>query len=123
MDMPTVSCDVVCDAFVDELDGGSIMFHTSGDAEVAKCPLNTPAFGSAVNGVATMETGTPVVDSSTTAGTIQHAHCLDSVDAIRSKHTCGTGAEEFVFSTLEFTNNESLTVDSFTITWTPVAMT
>jgi len=123
MNLATPGANTVCDAFVDSLDGGSIMFHTSGDAEVAKCTMNTPAFGASASGVATMVTSPDVEDANTTAGTIAHAHFLNSGDTIQSQMTCGTGAEEFVFSSLVFANGETLKITSLTVTWTPTAMT
>ena len=123
MTIPEVAANIVCNAFVDELNSGYILFHTSGDAEVAKPQMNNPAFGNAAAGVATMATGTDVEDTNTSPGTIAHAHLLKSDDTIMSQMTCGTGAEEFVFSSLVFAAGETLKVTSLTITWTPTAMT
>jgi len=122
MNLSTTGANTVCDAFVDQRDSGYVIFHTAAHAEVAKPQFNNPAFGAAVAGVATMSTVSDVQDADTTAGTINHAHLLKSDDTIMSQCTCGTGAEEFVFSSLTFVNGETIKITSLTVTWTPTAM-
>ncbi len=123
MDVSADGANAACDGFVDELNSGFVWFHTSGDAEVAKCTMNNPAFGASAAGVATMAVGTDVEDTNTTAGTIEHAHLAKSDNTLMSEMTCGTGAEEIVFSSLVFGTGETLQVTSLTVTWTPTSMT
>ena len=111
------------DGFVDLLNLGFVLFHTAGDAEVAQPTFNNPAFGATAAGVATMETGSAVEDTTTTAGTVAHAHILKSDDTQMGHATCGVGSGEFQFSSLAFGNNETLRIVAMTITWTVTAMT
>lgn len=115
------ACDGLCGTPCDS--GADIIFHTSGDGEVAICDLNSDGFGAAASGVATMSTGSAVQDTTTTAGTIDHAHIRNSSDTILTQHTCGVGSGEIQFSSLTFGNNETLTVTSLTITFTNSALT
>ena len=123
MQYATAGANACGDGFVDLLNSGFVLFHTAGDAEVAKPTFNNPAFGATVAGVATMEIVTNVEDATTTAGTIDHAHILKSDDTIMGKATCGVGTGEFQFSSLAFGNNETLRIVDMTITWTVTAMT
>lgn len=123
MNMSNDGASAACDGLVDTLDSGDIMFHTSGDAEVADCNLNATAFGAAANGVATMQTGTAVEDTNTTAGTVDHAHLRKSDTTLMTECTCGTSGTEFIFSSLTFGTGETLTVTSLTVTFSPTAMT
>jgi len=44
MQLSVTAANVVCDAFTIGLDDGYLLFHTSGDAEVAKPRFNDPGF-------------------------------------------------------------------------------
>lgn len=69
--LETTARNAACDAVVDLLDGGTVEFQTSGDAEVATLTLGTPAFGAAAVGVATANAITS--DTNATGGTITKA--------------------------------------------------
>lgn len=45
--LATIARNAACDAVVDQLDGGTIEFQTSGSVEVATLGLASPAFGAA----------------------------------------------------------------------------
>lgn len=105
---------IMCDALVDQLNSGTIVFETSGDAEVATCTFGNPAFGNASNGVATANAITP--DSDTTGGTIDHAMIVTSGAADVLNCTCSTTSGDFVLSSLVVGAGEELSVDSLTIT-------
>jgi hypothetical protein len=71
---------VLADAAVDSIDNGAaagtLEYQTSGDVEVATLTFSDPAYGAAVNGVATANAITK--DSSATGGTIAKAVQKDS---------------------------------------------
>jgi hypothetical protein len=122
MQISSPGANATCDGFVDTLDSGFVWFHTAAHGEVAKCPMNATAFGAAAAGVATMNTGTAVEDTTTTAGTIDHAHLAKSDNTLMSLMTCGVGSGEVQFSSLTFGNNETLRVTSLTVAWTVTAI-
>ena len=116
--------NAMLDTLLDDFDsGGSILFHTSGDSEVADCALNSDAFAAASGGSASMNTGSAVEDTNTTAGTIAHAHLVTSGSTIETQLTCGVGSGELQFSSLTFGDGETLTVSSLTVSMTTAALT
>ncbi len=54
----------------------TLVFETSADAEVATIDLQNPAFGAAATGVITLQ-GTPLEDTSATAGTVAQFSIFD----------------------------------------------
>lgn len=115
-------CNTVATSPVDS--GGSLRFHTASDNEVADCPFNTNAFAAASGGTAAMSTGTAVSDTNTTAGTIDHAHIIDNdTTTILAECTVGVGSGDIQFSSLTFGTGETLTVTSFSITFTNSTLT
>ena len=123
MDITTAGASAACDGFVDQLNSGYIIFHTSGDGLVGKCPMNNPAYGDATDGDASLITTVAVCTTATTAGTIEHAHHTKSDDELLSKLTCGVGTGEVQFSSLSYGDDETLTVTSLTVSWTDSAFT
>lgn len=105
---------IMCDALVDTLNGGTIVFEASNDAEVATCTFGSPAFGDASNGVATANAITP--DSNATGGTIDHAMIVTSGAADVLNCTCSTSSGDFVLSSLVVGAGDTVTVSSLTIT-------
>lgn len=78
--LENVARNAACNAVVDLLDGGTIVFETSADAEVATLTFGTPAFGNAVDGVATANAIT--ADTDATGGTITKARFRTSANAL-----------------------------------------
>jgi hypothetical protein len=117
MILSEAGADNCINGFTGGLNGGAVQFHTAADAEVAKCGMNNPAFNASSGGVASMITTPPVADANTVAGTIDHAHMLDSGDQIDSEMTCGLVGAEFIFTSLTFANDETLVVASLTVAW------
>jgi len=110
------SGNFICDTLAGLFNGGAVLFHTSADAEVAKCTMNDPAFSAASNGAADMIASPAVKDYNTQTGTIDHAHLTESDGTIRTKHTCGlTSASEFVFLSLYFEVTNTLEVTAMAI--------
>lgn len=61
----TATRNGIADYVVDQLDGGTLEFQTSGDVEVATLTFGTPAFGAAAAGVATANA---IADDTTATG-------------------------------------------------------
>lgn len=105
---------LLADTLVDLLDGGNILFETSGAAEVATVTFGTPAFGAASNGVATANAITPDADAA--GGTIDHALIRTSASATVLTCTCSTSSGDFVLSSLTLGAGDTLDISSLTIT-------
>lgn len=114
------ACDGLCGTPCDS--GADIIFHTAAHGEVAICNLNADGFAAASGGSAAMNTGSAVQDTTTISGTIAHAHKRNSSDTILSQMTCGEGSGEIQFSSLDFGDNETLTVTALTITFTSASL-
>ena len=124
MQLVADAANAMLDALLDDFDsGGYILFHTSGDAEVANCPLNADAFAGAAAGSAAMSTGSAVTDTTTTAGVVAHAHLVTVGATIETQLTCGIGSGEIQFSSLTYGTNETLTVSSLVVSMTTAALT
>ncbi len=123
MNLAYSMCNAICNAFVDLLDSGNILFHNTAHSSIGVCPMNAAAYSSAVTGVATMAVSPAVTDATTMAGTVEHAHLQDANDALLAKMTCGVDSEEFVFSSLTFALNDTITITACTVTWAGAVIT
>lgn len=114
--LSTLARNAAANAVADLLDGGNILFQTSADAEVAELTFGTPAFGDAVNGVATANAITP--DTSTIAGTITKFQVRTAADAVvlSGTVTAAGGGGDIVLTSVTFANGETLILSSFTYT-------
>ncbi|PHS61197.1 MAG: hypothetical protein COB09_18590 [Thalassobium sp.] len=105
---PTATRNLLADAIGDQLDSGKIEFQTSGDAEVATCPLNAAAFPSAIAGVITAAAITS--DTNATGGTIAKV----SVQTSGSAEVVAFPVADIVISSAIITAGDEVGVDSFT---------
>lgn len=120
--MPTLelaTATAACDAIVDLIDAGSTagtcVFETSGDAEVATCTFSDPAFGGAVNGVATASTITD--DSSATGGEAAQVSFYDSDSTKIMECTLGVGSsQDFDISSMTIGTGDTVSVSALTVT-------
>lgn len=115
--MPTlteIARNAACDAIVDQLDGGTVIFETSGNAEVATCTFGTPAFGAASSGLATANSITD--DTSASGGTIDHAKLKTSGAAEVMEVTCGTSGAEINLTSLSIGAGDTVSITSLTVT-------
>lgn len=103
-----------CDAIVDLLDGGTLVFETSIDGEVATLTFGTPAFGAASDGVATANAITS--DTNATGGTISKAMFVTSGAADVLQATVGTSGAEINLSSLSVTAGDTVSISSLTVT-------
>jgi len=124
MQLSATGGNAACDGFVDILDGGGFLFHTSGDVEVALCPLLTPAFDASAAGASAMSTASNIEDTTAAGGTIDHAHLTTSGSVIASQMTCGVGTGEVQFSdSLVVAPDALVRVTAFTASWTVASLT
>lgn len=112
--LATAGRNAACNGVVDLLDAGNVVFHTSGESDVAECTLGTPAFGDSSTGVATAETITD--DSSAAGGTVDHAHIRTSADAAILDCSAGTSATEFILTSLAIGAGDTVSITSLTVT-------
>ena len=114
--LATAGRNAACNAVVDLLDGGTILFQTAGSNEVATCTFGTPAFGSANTGVATAETIAD--DTDATGGVI--ASALIKTSAAATLITCTTttsgGGGDFILTSLTVGAGDTVSVTSLTVT-------
>lgn len=118
--LTTAARNAACDAVVDLIDvgttdaNGDIMIMTAADAEVATLAFANPAFGSAVNGVATANTIQP--DTTATAGTaaLFKFQNRNNVEVLRG--TVGTSGADLNLSSLNIGAGDTISISSFTVT-------
>jgi hypothetical protein len=116
--LTTAARNAACNAIVDLIDAGSgagtLVFETSGDAEVATLTFSDPAFGNAATGVATASAITS--DTNAAGGTIAQASAFDSDDNKVIEMTCGTSGAEINLSSLTIAGGDTVSCSSLTIT-------
>jgi hypothetical protein len=93
---PTATRNGIADFVVDQLDGGTLRFETSGDAEVATLTFGTPAFGAASSGTATANSITS--DTDATGGTMAKARLRTSGATDIVLCAVGTSGSDINFS-------------------------
>lgn len=111
---PTATRNGLADNIVDQLDGGTIVFLTSGDVEVATCTFGTPAFGAATGGTATANAITG--DASATGGTIAKAELRNSVSTpiVLCSVTASGGGGDIIITDVVVVATEAVDVSSLT---------
>lgn len=116
MKLTTVSRNAMCNAFVDLLNSGTIVFETSGDAEVATCTFASTAFGAASSGVATAETITD--DTSATGGTVDHAVLVGAATTEFAELTCSVtgGGGDIQLTSTTIGAGDTVSITSLTMT-------
>lgn len=114
--LTTTARNAAADAVVDLLDGGSIVFQTSGAVEVATLTLGTPAFGASATGTATANAITS--DTSATGGTISQATFRTSADAdlFTVSVTATSGGGDIELSSLTIGAGDTVSMSSYTHT-------
>lgn len=112
--LETNARNAAADAVVDLLDGGTLVFKTSGDVEVATLTFGTPAFGAAASGVATANSITS--DSSATGGTTTKAVFVTSGAANVLTCTVGTSGADINLDNNVVSAGVTVAVTSLTYT-------
>lgn len=108
----TAARNGMADYIVDQLDGGTLVFQTSGDVEVATLTFGTPAFGAASSGTATANAIT--ADSSATGGTVAKAKFVTSGAADLVFCAVGTSGSDINLSSLAIGATDTVSVSSLT---------
>ena len=109
---------VLADAVVDLIDAGAtagtLIFQTSGDAEVATLTFTDPAFGDAETGVATAAAITS--DTDATGGTIAKARAKDSngVEVFACSVTASGGGGDIQLSSVVISAGQTVSVSALT---------
>lgn len=95
-----------------------LKFETAADAALATLNLQNPAFGTAATGVITLQ-GTPLSDTSASAGTCAQASVYDRTTPTAEKQfemSVGTGAQDIVISSTVFGAGDTVQLTSLTVT-------
>jgi hypothetical protein len=110
--------NAACNAVVDLLDGGTIEFQTSGNAEVATLGLGTPAFGNASTGTATANAITSDTDATGNASPITKAVFKTSASAalFTVSVTATGGGGDIQLSSVNISPGDTVSVSSYTHT-------
>lgn len=107
-----------CDAIVDliDVDGpGDLQIATTSFAEIlATLEFSNPAFGAAVNGVATADTITP--DTNTSAGTAAVFRIRDGNGDLVMNGTVGTSGADINLNSVNFASGGTANITSLTVT-------
>jgi len=121
--LPNASRSAMADALVDLVDGGTtnttgeLILYTSGDVAVATLAWTaTPAFGAAVNGVATMNA---INDDTNAAGgdLTGGYHAFEDRDNTEVwRGNVGTSASDLNLSSLVIGATDTVSVSSYTVT-------
>lgn len=118
---PTAVRTGIADFVVDQIDEGTppglLVFQTSGGATVCTVTLNNPAFGAAVNGVATLDVDPALVSDGAAAGTIAKAEFRNAAGTAKILGACGTsGSDINIPGGLTLAEGDTVTVTSLTYT-------
>lgn len=118
--LPNASRQVLCDALVDLVDGGTgagyMEFQTAANGALVQITFSDPAFGNAsATGVATMASA-PKSGTATGTGTIDHGHFFDSAATEVLQFTVGTSGAEVNLSSLSINTSDNLEISSLTVT-------
>jgi hypothetical protein len=114
--LSTAARNAACNAIVDLLDGGTIEMQTAADAVVATLTFGTPAYGNAVDGVATANAIT--ADDDTAAGTVTKAVLKNSADETIMTLTVSlpAGTGDIRLSSVTYNAGDTLGLSSLTHT-------
>lgn len=118
--LTTTARNAACDAIVDLIDVGStdangdLIIATAGDVEVATLSFANPAFGSAVNGVATANA--IGADTTATGGTAAIFKFMNRNNAEVLRGSVGTSGADLNLSSVNIGAGDTISVSSFTVT-------
>lgn len=110
---PTTSVrNGMADHIVDQLDGGTVEFQTSGSVEVATLTFGTPAFGAAASGTAAANAITS--DTSATGGTTTKAVLKSSGATAIVACAVGTSGSDINLSSVVIGAGDTVSLSSLT---------
>jgi hypothetical protein len=102
----------IADYVVDQLDGGTLEFQTSGAGEVATLTFGTPAFGAATGGTATANAITSDTDAS--GGTIAQAVLRSSGATVIVACDVGTTGSDINLSSVAIGAGDTVEITGLT---------
>jgi len=102
------------DNIFDKYNSGTLKFHSAAHAVLATTTFGATAFASAAAGQKVANAITK--DSSVSAGTIDHAHVIESDTTEGAQLTCGTTGADINLTTLTLNAAEELSITSLTMT-------
>ncbi|CAH9012349.1 conserved hypothetical protein [Vibrio phage 501E54-1] len=117
---PTTIRTSIANHVVDLIDGGTgnpngqMIFRSAGNAELATLNFANPAFGAAVNGVATANAIAD--DTNANAGTVSKCELVDRAGNIIIEGTVGTTGTDIVVSSTTIPAGATITVTNLTYT-------
>jgi hypothetical protein len=123
--MALVLTDFLRDNLADEITAsidvsppGSLIFETSGDAEVATCVFNNPSFGASSSGIITMGTSPTPSDADAAGGTIAQFSIFDGAAQKQLEGTVTgiSGGGDIEITSLVIVADEQVDLTSLTIT-------
>jgi hypothetical protein len=112
--LETVARNAACNAIVDLLDSGTLVFETSADGEVATLSFSATAFGAASSGTASANE--IFDDTSAAGGTVAQASLYTSASAKVMECTVGTGGAEINLSSLTVGAGDTVSCSALSIT-------
>ena len=111
--------NAIADAIDTEVNTGAgtatLVFETSGDAEVATINLQNPAFGAAAAGVITLQ-GTPLTDASAAGGTTVQFSIYNRNSAKQLEGSVATSGADINITSTVIAATETVELTAFTIT-------
>ena len=117
--LETTLRNALANAIDDEINTGAgtatLVFETSGDAEVATIDLQNPAFGAAAAGVITLQ-GTPLQDTNATGGTVAQFSLEDRDGTKQLEGTVATSGADINISSTSVGASDTVELTSFTLT-------
>jgi len=121
--MPThdaIVRNTLCNAAVDAVDGGTLVFEDATNTAVATLTFATPAFGDATAGTATL-LGTPLEDTNATGGDIDHYAVYNSSAALQWTGTVTVtgGGGEIEIDQLTIPAGSTVRLTSYSYTSSP----
>ena len=109
---------VLADAVVDLIDAGAtagtLIFQTSGDAEVATLTFTDPAFGGAAGGVATASAITSDTDATSSQIAKARAKDWNDVEVFACSVTASGGGGDIQLSSVVISAGQTVSVSSLT---------
>lgn len=108
--------NAACDAVVDLLDDGQVLFENAASTALANCVFGSPAFGAASGGTATANAVTD--DTAAVAGTVDRVVLRNSAstDQITGCTVSEGAGLDFNLSSTVFGSGDTVSVTGITIT-------
>ena len=114
--LATDTRNAMADAVAALCNGGTLVFETDGDVEVATCTFNATAFGAAASGIATANA--IVDDTNATGGVIEHVTfvTVGVADILEADVTATGLGGSFTGATVTIAATETVSISTLTIT-------